>query len=582
MNSLRWLAAVVILTGSLPIVQDLQAQGMAAARKQNLPPIPLPEGVIPPRVDFIDIAREAGLGGSAQADPTRKMTYLTETTGTGVALVDVDNDGLLDIFIVGSGRSATDREGEPHALYRNLGGLRFKPQGREAGLVSTGWGQGVCAGDIDRDGYTDLFVTHWGQDVLLRNLEGTGFRDETSTRGLVSETARWSTGCSFLDFDRDGDLDLFVAHYVDFDADTTPLPGDAPQCEWQGAPIPCGPRGLAAESMTLFENVGRGEFRDATDRTGIRTSNRYHGLGVLAGDFDGDGWTDVFVGCDSTANLFFRNLGDGTFEEIGLASGTAYDEDGREQAAMGVAAADYNGDGLPDLFQTNFATDTNTIYENLGGGFFKDRTVPAGLGPVTRFVGWGTEFLDFDRDGWPDIFAVNGHVAPSVDKAGIGETFAQPRLLFWNRGDGIFHSISDSAGPGVSASHASRGAATADLDNDGDLEIVVSNIGQRPSLLQNQIEPVGHWLTVRAVSRAGSDAIGARVTVKIATREMVDEVRSGRSYLSQGDFRLHFGLGEAESAEVKVKWPSGSPDSSLQVSANAIVTVREEPTSGAR
>ena len=574
------LALIVILMGASTLPQTLNAQGMAAASKRDRPPIPLPEGMVPPAANFEDIARDAGLLGPAETDRLHEMTYLTETTGTGVALVDFDNDGLLDVFLVGSRESKIEQDGESHVLYRNLGNLRFEPVDREVGLGSTGWGQGICAGDFDNDGYTDLFITHWGQDVLLRNLAGSGFRDETSDRGLAVEAPRWSTGCSFLDFDRDGDLDLFVAHYVDFDIDTTPLPGEAPQCEWQGVPIPCGPRGLAAESMSLFENVGKGAFRDATERTGVGTAKRYHGLGVLASDFDGDGWTDVFVACDSTANLFFRNLRDGTFEENGLVSGNAYDEDGREQAGMGLAVADYDGDGLLDLFQTNFAADTNTIYRNKGNGFFRDRTVPSGLATVTRFVGWGAEFLDFDSDGWPDIFAVNGHVAPSVDGAGINETFAQPRLLFWNLGDGIFHPLSEQAGSGIADRRPSRGSATGDLDNDGDLEIVVVNLGQRPSLLQNRSEPNGNWLSVRAISRTKSDAIGARVTVQAGSRAMVGEVRSGGSYLSQGDFRLHFGLGDAESAEVTVKWPSGTPDSTRQVSANRIVTVEEPPDAG--
>ncbi len=569
------LALTVVLTGSSVVPRSLNAQGMAAASKRDRPPIPLPKGVAPPKADFVDIAKEAGLHGPAETDRVHEMTYLTETTGTGVALLDYDNDGLLDIFLVGSGSPGRNQEGESHALYRNLGDLKFEPVGRDAGLRGTGWGQGVCAGDFDSDGYTDLFVTHWGQDALLRNLSGSRFRDETSDRGLAGDVSRWSTGCSFLDFDRDGDLDLFVAHYVDFDMDTTPLPGDAPQCEWQGAPIPCGPRGLAAESMSLFENLGQGEFRDATERTGVGTQNRYHGLGVLVSDFDGDGWTDVFVACDSTANLFFRNQRNGTFEETGLVSGNAYDEDGREQAGMGLASADYDGDGFLDLFQTNFAADTNTIYRNQGNGFFRDRTVPSGLATVTRFVGWGAEFLDFDRDGWPDIFVVNGHVAPNVDKAGINETFAQPRLLFWNRGDGIFHPLSEESGAGISDRRPSRGSAAGDLDNDGDLEILVVNMAQRPSLLHNRSEPDGNWLIVRAVSRSGSDSIGARVRVRAGSRAMVGEVRSGGSYLSHGDFRPHFGLGDAGSAEVTVEWPSGSPDSTRQVSANRIVTFVE-------
>lgn len=555
----------------------LQAQGMAAPDAKVMPPIPLPEGVAPPQVEFTDVAEAGGLAASTSVPELQQpMRYLTETTGTGVAIIDYDRDGLSDLFFVGPGRDASDQRGRAHRLFRNLGGLRFRDVSAEAGLTGTGWGQGVCAGDFDRDGFTDVFVTQWGYDVLLRNLDGSGFRDEADERGVAGEARRWSTGCSFLDFDRDGDLDLFVAHYVDFEPDITPLPGDAPQCAWKDAPIPCGPRGLAAESMSLFANDGDGLFSEFAAEAGIATPARFHGLGVHSGDLNSDGWMDIFVACDSTANLLFRNLGNGGFEEIGLVSAAAYNEDGHEQAGMGVAAADYDGDGRVDLFQTNFADDTNTIYRNTGRLSFRDATVKAGLATVTRHVGWGTVFIDFDHDGWPDLFAANGHVAPSVEDAGIDESFAQPRLLFWNRGDGIFHSLADAAGPGIQAMHSSRGAAASDLDRDGDLEIVVVNMGEPPSLLQNQIEAQGNWLAVRAVLRSGGDAVGAWVSVEIGSRTLVGEVRSGGSYLSQSDFRLHFGLGGAESAEVTVRWPSGATSRPLKVMANEFVSVLEE------
>ncbi len=553
----------------------LNAQGMATGDTQASLPIPLPDQLTPPAVWYDDIADSAGLHRSARL-LVRTMKYLPETTGTGVALIDYDDDGLLDIFLVGTGSLGGVASGLPHQLFRNLGNLEFEEIGQDVGIGGQDtWGQGVCAGDFDGDGYTDLFVTAWGRDTLLRNIDGVRFRDETAEHGLEAGGPRWSTGCSFLDYDRDGDLDLFVAHYVDFTTASTPLPGSAPQCEWKGVPIPCGPRGLSAESMSLFANSGTGRFRDTTTEAGVATAKRYYGLGALSADFDGDGWVDIFVACDSTANLLFRNSGDGTFEEQGLFAGAGYNEDGREQAAMGVDVADYDGDGLLDVFHTNFADDTNTLYRNEGRGFFRDRTIAAGLATVTRYVGWGTGFLDFDRDGWPDVFTANGHVAPSVDGAPSGESFAQPRLLFWNRGDGIFHPISDDAGPGITEQHPSRGSAIGDLDNDGDMEIVVVNIGQPPSLLQNQLEPDGNWLTVRAVSAMGSDRIGARVTVTAGNRVQVGEVRSGTSYLSQGDFRLHFGLGTAVSAKIRVTWPVDVNASEREVSANQFVTIRE-------
>ncbi len=498
--------------------------------------------------------------------------------------MDYDNDGLLDLFVVGPGRlgpdsdestRAPERIGRPSALYRNLGGLRFALAGQEAAGEAEGWGQGVCAGDVDADGFTDLFVTRWGRDTLLRNMAGSGFREVASEQGGPADETRWSTGCSFLDYDRDGDLDLFVAHYVDFDLQTTPAPGDAPQCAWLGAPIPCGPRGLAAESMSLYANDGAGRFRDITSESGIATRKRYYGLGVLTSDFDGDGWIDVFVACDSTPNLLFRNLRDGTFEESGLTSGAGYSEDGQEQASMGTAAADYDGDGQLDVFVTNFAADTNTLYRNLGSSQFKDVTVGAGLATVTRFVGWGTDFLDVDRDGWPDLFLVNGHIAPTVGGAASGAGFAQPRLLFWNRGDGIFHPLSGEAGPGLAEPRPSRGSAVGDLDNDGDLEIVVTHLDESLSLLQNQVEPAGNWISVRALTRTGSDAVGARVTVVTASRKLVSEVRSGGSYLSQGDFRQHFGLGGEPSVQVAVRWPNGTARSARTVGANQLVTFVE-------
>ncbi len=551
------------------------AQSMSSADRRAIPPLPLPEGVVPPRADFVDVAERAGLALGRAPTAPGEMTYLTETTGGGVALIDYDDDGLLDIFLVGSADSDSTAEQTAHRLYRNQGNLRFDDVSAEAGLQRKGWGQGVCAGDFDRDGHVDLFVTHWGTDSLLRNLDGAGFGDEAEQRGVAGGPDRWSTGCSFLDFDRDGDLDLFVAHYVEFDQATTPLPGEAPQCAWKGAPIPCGPRGLAAESMSLFANDGNGYFEDVSQSSSIATAKRYHGLGVLSSDFDGDGWPDVFVACDSTANLLFRNLGDGTFEEIGLVSGAAYDEDGHEQAGMGVAAADYDGDARTDLFVTNFAADTNTLYRNLASGQFRDATLTTGLATVTAFVGWGTEFLDFDLDGWPDIFVANGHVAPSVNDAGIGETFAQPRLLFWNRGDGKFHPVSTQAGGAFSAAHPSRGAASGDLDNDGDVEIVVVNVGQPPSLLQDRSERSANWLAVRALGRSGSDAIGARVTVRAAGFQRASEIRSGGGYLSQSDLRLHFGLGGLSSVEIEILWPSGLSRSAGTFAANQVVTITE-------
>ena len=572
----RFVLLAILISGATS--HTLVAQGMATAGRTARAPIPLPEGIEPPALDFVDVAAAAGLHPRSDAVRLENFSYLTETTGAGVALIDYDTDGLTDIFLVGTGTHADDTEGQPHVLYRNLGDLRFEDVGAKAGLGSTGWGQGVCAGDVDLDGRSDLFVTHWGSDALLRNVDGSTFRNEADERGVAGEADRWSTGCSFLDYDKDGDHDLFVAHYVEFDPRATPLPGDAPQCEWKGVPIPCGPRGLAAESMSLYANDGAGLFRDVTREAGIESAKRYHGLGVLVADFDNDSWPDIFVACDSTANLLFRNQGDGTFNEVGLVSSTAYNEDGREQAGMGAGVADYDGDGLLDILQTNFADDANTVYRNLGTGSFRDLSVAAGLATVTRYVGWGVVSGDFDLDGWPDLFIANGHVAPSIDSAGTQETFAQPRLLFWNRSDGVFHPISEEAGTGILAKHPSRGTAAADLDNDGKLEVVVVNTGTRPSLLRNQADTTRNWLAVRAIARSGGFALGARATVSVNQRKMVAEVRSGGGYLSQDDLMLHFGLGGAEKAVVEIRWPSGRT-SMREVSANQVVEIVEGDSS---
>ena len=569
-----WLC--VWLSGLTPLAMA-QMQGIASAGREETPARPLPKGVTPPRVEYRDIAREAGIVDPKPVGALEK-TYLVETTGTGVALFDFDDDGLVDVFFVGPGRF--DRRGDEtaHTLYRNLGNLRFEDVSENSGLVSRGLGQGVCAGDMDDDGLTDLFVTHWGRDALFRNLGRGAFADETADRGLAGVVGRrWGSGCAFLDFDRDGDLDLFVAHYVDFDPEATPQPGEAPQCRWKNVPIPCGPRGLPAESMSLFENDGSGRFADVSNRSGVAVAPNFYGLGVLTADFDDDGWTDIYVACDSTASLLFRNKRDGTFEDVGLLSGAAYNEDGQEQAGMGVTAADYDGDGLLDIFKTNFASDTNTLYRNEGDWIFSDETFAAGLGVSTRYVGWGTAFLDFDHDGWQDAIVVNGHVASSVDGTSINETYRQPALLFWNLANGAFHELTRSAGEALSTPHSARGLAVGDLDNDGTEEIVVSNLDEPPVLLKNYA-PTQNWLRVRVVTASGRDAIGARVRVTAGDRTQIREVRSGGGYISQSDMRLHFGLGAESGADVAVQWPSGEATEKSDVEAGQQILIRPPAT----
>ena len=550
--------------------QGVASTGAAAQQKR-----PLPEGVTPPSIEYRDIAPEAGLRGVAVSGSSTDKSYIVESTGTGVAVIDIDGDDLLDILLISADRFESEEPEPRHFLYRNLGGLRFSDVTEESGIGHTGWAQGACVGDIDNDGWDDVAIPHWGQNRLYRNQGDGTFREESANRGLTEAVRRWGTGCAFLDFDRDGDLDLFIANYLRFDPAKTPKPGEGAECRWKGMPVLCGPRGLPGESMSLYENDGHGMFADVSQQAGVETEKLYYGFTPLTGDFDNDGWTDVYVSCDSTASLFFHNKGDGTFEEMGVISGTAYNMDGQEQAGMGVTAGDFDLDGDLDIFKTNFSNDTHTLYLNEGMQMFIDETVTTGLAVNTQYLGWGTAFLDIDHDGLKDIFVANGHVYPGVDKAGVGESFHQSRLVYWNYGRGRFHDLSDMAGPGVSDKHSSRGIATADFDNDGTLEIVTVNMHEDPSLLK-QFAPVGNSVVVDARLETGRTALGSRIRVEAGGRTQIDEVRSGGFHISQGDTRVHFGIGEASTAAVTVIWPDGSELSLAEVAANNRITVRQD------
>jgi hypothetical protein len=527
-----------------------------------------------PVVRYQDMAAQAGLKGVNISGAEKGKQYIIETTGTGVAIIDYDNDGLPDIFVVNGGRLDGSRA-PTHYLYHNLGGLKFEDVTEDAGLAHTGWGQGVCAGDVDNSGNVDLFVTQWGQNALYHNLGNGKFHDEANERGLATAQRRWSTGCAFVDFNRDGALDLVVAHYIEFDPTKTPRPGDKSSCRWKGLSVLCGPRGLPAETVSLYENDGHGHFKDVSEQLHVTTPKNYYGFTVLTGDFDNDGWPDIYVACDSTASLYYHNLAGKGFEEIAAKSGVAYNEDGREQAGMGVSAGDFNHDGLLDIFKTNFADDTHTLYRNEGDNNFVDATIDSGLAVNTRYLGWGTAFLDIDNDGWPDLIVANGHVYPEVEDGHTGERFKQQRLLYWNRGDGQFFDLSGAGGPGISDQHSSRGLAVGDLDNDGEQEIVIVNMGEAPTLLKNVAPVSGSSLTVRALTASGRGAIGARVTLSAGGHKQIDEVRSGGSFLSQSDLRLHFGLGKSSATELTVRWLSGKSETFPKVDAGQIVTVQE-------
>jgi hypothetical protein len=532
-----------------------------------------------PLAYFTDIAKQAGILAINTFGGVTSKKYIIETTGTGVAIFDYDNDGWPDIFIV----NGTTLDGFPagqaptNHLYHNNHDGTFTDVTQKAGLAHTGWGQGVCVGDYDNDGYEDLYVTYYGKNILYHN-NGDGTFSDVSEKAGVSGTGKaWGTGCAFVDYDRDGHLDLMVANYVDFDLSTTPAPGERPNCLWKGVPVMCGPQGLPGGKNILYHNRGNGTFEDVTVKSHVDQTDGHYAFSVTTLDFDDDGWPDIYVACDSTSSILYRNNRDGTFKDVAIVAGAAFNDDGRAQAGMGSTVADFNGDGRLDIFKTNFSDDTATLYRNNGDGTFDDVTYPAGLGQNTQYLGWGTMFLDFDNDGWPDLLLVNGHVYPEVDSQHLGSNFQEPRILYHNNGNATFTDISATAGPGIATPISSRGLAIGDLWNDGRISAVVSNMNAPPSLLVNQVRTPNHWVAFHAVgTKSARDAIGARIRMKAGSRIFVDEVRSGSSFISNNDMRVHFGLGAASKIDwVEVRWLTGLTERFENLPVDAIHSLRE-------
>lgn len=528
---------------------------------------------------FPDVAAEAGLTDIFYCGRDDRKDYIIEALGGGAALLDYDRDGFVDAFFVTGSTLDGFPEGEhpSNQLYRNDRNGTFSNVTEETGLRSAGWGQGACVGDIDNDGFDDLFVTYFGRNRLYRNQRGKRFEEVSDTAGIPQDV-RWSTGCGFVDYDRDGLLDLFVANYVIFDQERVPVKGSAPTCRWKGQPVLCGPRGLPGETNQLLRNLGNGRFEDVSEAAGIaHVSNRYS-LSVTTLDYNVDGWPDIYVAVDSQASILFENNGDGTFVDVGLLAGVALDEHGGVQAGMGSAAADIDGDGSLDLLKTNFIEETSNVYLNQASMGFEDRVHAMGAAISVEYMGWGIGALDFDHDTWPDILVVNGHTYPEIEPLVPKNPYRQPRLLYRNVGGTLFETVGRYAGSGVSARHASRGLALGDYDNDGDVDVFVNNMNERPSLLRNDSPVAGGFLSLRLVgTRSNRSAIGARVSVVAGTRRMVQEVRSGSSFMSSHDFRLHFGLGKSsEARRIEIDWPSSQPREVLTgIAANQFLEITE-------
>ena len=535
-------------------------------------------------VSFLNVGSQAGLHAKTIYGGEHKNKYLLETTGCGVAFYDYDNDGWLDIFLVNGRRLEPSPPGqEPCShLFKNNRDGTFTDVTAKAGVGRYGWGQGVCVGDYDNDGYEDLFVTYFGKNILYHNNGNGTFTDVSEKAGVAGNGKRWNSGCAFLDYDRDGKLDLFVANYIDLDLATAPVPESGP-CNYKGVLVACGPPGLNGGKNILFHNNGDGTFKDVSEASGILEANGTYGLGVLTADFNNDGWPDIYVANDSTASALYQNKKNGTFEDIAMEAGCALSADGKPQAGMGVSAGDYDLDGNLDIVKTNFAGDTPSLYHNLGGSNFEDTTFTAGLGKHTQFLGWGCGFFDFDNDGWPDILIANGHVYPEVEQLRTEAGYPQRKLLYRNLHNGKFEDISFQAGSGISEPVASRGCAFGDFDNDGDIDFVVNTVNDFPQLIRCDSTIKHNWIKVRTIgTKSNRSGIGARL--KCVTRhpgeakphQQIDEVRSGGGYYSQNDLRVHFGIGKAEQVDVlEIRWPSGQTDALKDLKPNQLYYVTE-------
>ncbi|HKQ52486.1 MAG TPA: CRTAC1 family protein [Pyrinomonadaceae bacterium] len=534
-------------------------------------------------VSFVDVAAGAGLTEPVVYGGVERKRFIIETNGCGVAFFDYDRDGWADLLLLTGTRleGFPQGKGPTNRLYRNDRDGTFTEVTEKAGLRRAGWASSVCIGDYDSDGFEDLFITYWGQNVLYRNNGNATFTDVTEKAGLAGRGTRWGSGCTFVDYDRDGKLDLFVANYLKFDLANAPEPGKGANCTWKGVPVNCGPKGLPTDTNLLYHNQGDGTFKDVSESSGVSRVQGRYSMTATTTDFNNDGWTDIYVACDSTASTLYRNNRDGTFTDVAVEAGCAYNEDGNAQAGMGVAVGDYNGDGLMDIFKTHFSDDLPALYRNTGRDYFEDASRAAGF-EHTRHVEWGTGFADFDNDGLADIMIATGSVYPEVEKVFKEYPHRGPRLVYQNLGNGRFKDVSTTTGTGVQSPKSSRGCAFGDFDNDGDLDVLVMNMNEPPQLLRNDYNAgrsrgPNNWLQVKLTgTKSNPSAIGARVIVRADSRTQAQEVTSQSSYYSHNDLRLHFGMGASRKADqIEIRWPSGQTETVRDVAVNQTVKIKE-------